>query len=71
MDHISGRQCPFCEHKVVNVVNTRPYPNMRIYRRYECLRCEERWTTWESISDACKQRAEMTLSKDGVLFNDG
>jgi transcriptional repressor NrdR len=43
-------KCPFCEHEENRVVDSRPVQDGRaVRRRRECLKCKERFTTYEYI----------------------
>lgn len=39
-------KCPKCKHKT-KVINSRPIPENKVYRRRACLECEHRFTTYE------------------------
>ncbi|MEE9441171.1 MAG: transcriptional regulator NrdR [candidate division Zixibacteria bacterium] len=43
-------KCPFCSHEENKVVDSRPVQDGRaVRRRRECLKCSERFTTYEYI----------------------
>ncbi|NLL92279.1 MAG: transcriptional repressor NrdR [Ruminococcaceae bacterium] len=43
-------KCPFCNYYDTKVIDSRPADdNSRIRRRRECVECEKRFTTYESI----------------------
>ncbi len=43
-------KCPFCSHEENKVVDSRPVQDGRaVRRRRECLKCNERFTTYEYI----------------------
>ncbi|HXG71316.1 MAG TPA: hypothetical protein VNJ04_11990 [Gemmatimonadaceae bacterium] len=42
--------CPLCHGDQCLVINSRPHPTKRIRRR-QCLRCGQRWNTYESLID--------------------
>ncbi len=45
--------CPFCNHKETKVVDSRLFDGgVKVRRRRQCLRCEQRFTTHESIEIA-------------------
>ncbi len=55
-------KCPFCGHPGSKVVDSRPARNGRaIRRRRECLKCYERFTTYEQIEEF----QPMVVKKDG------
>jgi transcriptional regulator NrdR family protein len=44
-----GIPCPFCDHKFTRVTDTRSAPHARsVKRRRLCLKCHERFTTYET-----------------------
>lgn len=53
--------CPFCEAPETRVVDTRLTPDGKVRRRRECVRCKERFTTYET--------AELNLPR--VVKRDG
>lgn len=43
-------KCPYCQHEELKVTDSRDAPEMNaIRRRRECLNCERRFTTFETI----------------------
>lgn len=43
-------RCPYCNHEELKVTDSRDAPEMNaIRRRRECLSCQERFTTFETI----------------------
>ncbi|MCL2036099.1 MAG: transcriptional regulator NrdR [Oscillospiraceae bacterium] len=54
--------CPKCSHNDSKVVDSRP-ADSKIRRRRECLRCSERFTTFEIIEDI----PVMVAKKDGTI----
>lgn len=43
-------KCPFCHHEELKVADSRDAPEMNaIRRRRECLECQQRFTTFETI----------------------
>lgn len=42
-------KCPYCGHKESKVVDSRPADESSIRRRRECLSCERRFTTYETV----------------------
>lgn len=43
-------KCPFCNHEELKVTDSRDAPEMNaIRRRRECLSCQERFTTFETV----------------------
>jgi len=43
-------KCPYCHHAELKVTDTRDAPEMTaIRRRRECLKCQQRFTTFETI----------------------
>jgi len=55
-------RCPFCKNENSKVVDSRPARNGRaIRRRRECLRCGERFTTYEQVEEI----QPMVVKKDG------
>lgn len=42
--------CPYCRHSDLKVIDSREAPEMNaIRRRRECLKCEKRFTTFETV----------------------
>lgn len=55
--------CPFCNHPESKVVDSRPTDEGgSIRRRRECLACQRRFTTYETI----EQMAMFVVKKDGT-----
>jgi len=55
-------KCPFCHHPNSRVVDSRPAKEGRaIRRRRQCLKCLERFTTYEQIQEF----QPMVIKKDG------
>lgn len=43
-------KCPYCQHEELKVTDSRDAPEMNaIKRRRECLQCNKRFTTFESV----------------------
>ena len=42
-------KCPYCGYKETKVVDSRPADESSIRRRRECLSCERRFTTYETV----------------------
>lgn len=42
-------KCPYCGYKESKVVDSRPADDSSIRRRRECLSCERRFTTYETV----------------------
>ena len=42
-------KCPYCGYKESKVVDSRPADDNSIRRRRECLSCERRFTTYETV----------------------
>ena len=42
-------KCPYCGYQESKVVDSRPADEGSIRRRRECLRCERRFTTYETV----------------------
>ena len=42
-------KCPYCGYKESKVVDSRPAEGSSIRRRRECLSCERRFTTYETV----------------------
>ena len=42
-------KCPYCGYKESKVVDSRPADESSIRRRRECLSCERRFTTYETV----------------------
>ena len=47
---IVAMTCPHCKHSRTRVIDTRGQPNNTTYRRRECLKCGERFSTHEIAS---------------------
>jgi transcriptional repressor NrdR len=55
-------RCPFCGHEETKVIDSRVSESQEaIRRRRECLRCEQRFTTYERV----EEMPLMVLKKDG------
>ena len=55
-------KCPFCAYEESKVIDSRPTDdNERIRRRRECLKCSERFTTYEAI----ERMPIIVIKKDG------
>lgn len=61
-------RCPFCHSKRMKVVNSRHCDDNRIYRKRECLKCYQRWTTFERIDhiDVEEQKEEQKNFSRGL-----
>lgn len=55
-------KCPYCGHKDSKVVDSRPVDENSIRRRRECLSCERRFTTYETVETT----PMMVIKKDGT-----
>lgn len=44
-------KCPYCQSFESKVIDSRESSEYNIRRRRECLSCEERFTTYETVSD--------------------
>jgi transcriptional repressor NrdR len=53
--------CPFCRHDETKVIDSRTSQDYSIRRRRECLRCERRFTTYETIEESPLK----VIKKDG------
>ncbi len=42
--------CPHCKHSRSRVIDSRAQPNEPTYRRRQCLKCGERFSTAETYS---------------------
>jgi len=54
-------KCPFCSGESIKVLDKRATVENQIRRRRECLNCEKRFTTYESIAD----RTIVIIKSDG------
>lgn len=55
-------KCPYCSYEESKVIDSRPTDdNERIRRRRECLKCGERFTTYEAI----ERMPIVVIKKDG------
>ena len=54
-------KCPYCGYQESKVVDSRPADEGSIRRRRECLRCERRFTTYESVESL----PMVVIKKDG------
>ncbi len=62
-------KCPFCGYQESKVIDSRSTEyNEKIRRRRECLKCQERFTTYETIENV----PIMVVKKDGSreIFNE-
>lgn len=55
-------KCPYCGYKESKVVDSRPAEDNSIRRRRECLSCERRFTTYETV----EVTPMMVIKKDGT-----
>lgn len=55
-------KCPYCGYKESKVVDSRPADENSIRRRRECLSCERRFTTYETV----EMTPMMVIKKDGT-----
>lgn len=54
-------RCPFCHHEELKVTDSRDAPEINaIRRRRECLKCQERFTTFETM-----ELSLQVLKRDG------
>ena len=54
-------KCPYCGYQESKVVDSRPADEGSIRRRRECLRCERRFTTYETVESL----PLVVIKKDG------
>ena len=54
-------KCPYCGYQESKVVDSRPDDEGSIRRRRECLRCERRFTTYETVESL----PMVVIKKDG------
>ena len=54
-------KCPYCGFQESKVVDSRPADDGSIRRRRECLQCERRFTTYETV----ESRPMVVIKKDG------
>lgn len=55
-------RCPYCHHEELKVIDSRDSQEMNaIKRRRECLKCEKRFTTYESV-----ELSVQVLKRDGT-----
>ena len=55
-------KCPYCGYKESKVVDSRPADENSIRRRRECLSCERRFTTYETVETV----PVVVVKKDGT-----
>lgn len=55
-------KCPYCGYKESKVVDSRPADESSIRRRRECLSCERRFTTYETVETV----PVVVVKKDGT-----
>ena len=55
-------KCPYCGYKESKVVDSRPAEGSSIRRRRECLSCERRFTTYETV----EIMPMVVIKKDGT-----
>ena len=65
-------KCPYCGYQESKVVDSRPADEGSIRRRRECLRCERRFTTYETVESLPmvvikKDGSRQTLDRSKVL----
>ena len=54
-------KCPYCGFQEIKVVDSRPADDGSIRRRRECLQCERRFTTYETVESL----PMVVIKKDG------
>ena len=54
-------KCPYCGFQESKVVDSRPADDGSIRRRRECLQCERRFTTYETVESL----PMVVIKKDG------
>jgi transcriptional repressor NrdR len=61
-------QCPSCKYEDTKVIDSRANDGSQVRRRRECLRCEYRFTTYETIEMSLPR----LVKRDGsfVIFDD-
>lgn len=65
-------KCPYCGYQESKVVDSRPADEGSIRRRRECLRCERRFTTYETVESLPmvvikKDGSRQTFDRDKLL----
>ena len=55
-------KCPYCGYKESKVVDSRPADDSSIRRRRECLACERRFTTYETV----EAKPMVVVKRDGT-----
>ena len=55
-------KCPYCGFQESKVVDSRPADDGSIRRRRECLQCERRFTTYETVESL----PMVVIKKDGI-----
>ena len=55
-------KCPYCGYRESKVVDSRPADESSIRRRRECLSCERRFTTYETV----ESMPMVVVKKDGT-----
>ena len=66
-------KCPFCGYKESKVIDSRSTEdNEKIRRRRECLKCQERFTTYETVETIPimvikKDRSREIFNEDKLL----
>jgi transcriptional repressor NrdR len=68
--------CPYCNHIETKVTDSRDTGNHTTRRRRECLKCNKRFTTYETIEmtslyvikrDGCREKFDRTKIKNGIM----
>jgi transcriptional regulator NrdR family protein len=60
-------KCPSCDHPLTKVIDSRDLPKGLVTRRRrECLKCQERYTTYERIEAEPEDPGEAT-DRDLIL----
>ncbi len=62
-------KCPYCGEKESKVVNSRPADEDSIRRRRECLSCQRRFTTYETVETVPVVVVKRDLTRQGFDRN--
>jgi transcriptional regulator NrdR family protein len=53
-------KCPTCQNEKNKIINSRK-TNLAVKRRYKCLACDKRWTTYEVTEELLRELEENSI----------
>jgi len=76
ISEVIGMECPYCKNSETKVTDSRDTGTYTIRRRRECLKCNKRFTTYESIEmtpiyvikkDGRREKFDRNKIKNGIM----